>query len=231
MNKIVVFYDIEGHPVFQVLVRNVKKYTRQNIIFELVEDYIKNNIGEIDLKDEEIYSSVSWKVWTISDAAIYNTLFDLRLDYNKLIESEEENTDNKECVKELFCMGKGCKWMETVLLLRQNKIDSSQYNILTINNYTYVKTWTEQCKKILLANNYSKVFKFNEIMKDCDNNLIGDICFKYNNREYNHKFTFNIKKDKLVNIDCEYKIPFLRYVFNDIEKFLIRYSENISNLK
>ncbi|MDI0267312.1 hypothetical protein QIW52_15105 [Clostridioides difficile] len=79
MNRIVVFYDNEDHPVFQVLVRNVKKYTRQNIIFELVEDYIKNNIGEIDLKNEEIYSSVSWKVWTISDTGIYNTLFDLRL--------------------------------------------------------------------------------------------------------------------------------------------------------
>ncbi|HCQ5967489.1 TPA: hypothetical protein ACVT6Z_001438 [Clostridioides difficile] len=49
------------------------------MVFELVEDYIKNNICEIDLKNEEIYSSVSWKVWTISDTGIYNTLFDLRL--------------------------------------------------------------------------------------------------------------------------------------------------------
>ena len=60
MNKMVVFYDIEEHPVFQVLVRNVKKYTRQNIIFELVEDYIIDNRAEINLNDDEIYSSVRW---------------------------------------------------------------------------------------------------------------------------------------------------------------------------
>ncbi|MCC0739898.1 hypothetical protein [Clostridioides sp. ZZV14-5902] len=93
MNKMLIFYDEEGYPVFQALVRNVKKYTRQNIIFELVEDYIKNNIDEIDLKSDEIYSSVSWKVWTISDAGIYNTLFDLKLDYDSLIDNKESNVD------------------------------------------------------------------------------------------------------------------------------------------
>ncbi|WP_265328567.1 hypothetical protein [Clostridioides difficile] len=41
MNKILVFYDEEGYPVFQILVRNVKKYTRQNIIFKLVDSFIK----------------------------------------------------------------------------------------------------------------------------------------------------------------------------------------------
>lgn len=96
MNKMLIFRDEEGHPVFQVLVRNVKKYTRQNAIFELVEDYIKNNIGEIDLRDEEIYSSVSWEVCTITDTKVYNLLFDLKLDYDSLIDNKESNVDIEE---------------------------------------------------------------------------------------------------------------------------------------
>ncbi|MCC0642191.1 hypothetical protein [Clostridioides sp. ES-S-0049-03] len=96
MNRIVVFYDNEDHPVFQVLVRNVKKYTRKNIIVELVEDYIENNTGEIDLKDKGICDIVSWEVFTITDTKVYNLLFDLKLDYDSLIDNKN-NVDTRDC--------------------------------------------------------------------------------------------------------------------------------------
>lgn len=96
MNRIVVFYDNEDHPVFQVLLRNVKKYTRKNILVELVEDYIENNIGEIDLKDKGICDIVSWEVFTITDTKVYNLLFDLKLDYDSLIDNKN-NVDTRDC--------------------------------------------------------------------------------------------------------------------------------------
>ncbi len=96
MNRIVVFYDNEDHPVFQVLLRNVKKYTRKNILVELVEDYIENNTVELDLKDKGICDIVSWEVFTITDTKVYNLLFDLKLDYDSLIDNKN-NVDTRDC--------------------------------------------------------------------------------------------------------------------------------------
>ncbi len=87
MNKIIVFYDIEGYPVFQILVRNVKKYTRQNRIFKLVDSFIKKNINNINLNDGKIYDSSSWIIFTISKTGHYKLKLNLDIDYDILIKS------------------------------------------------------------------------------------------------------------------------------------------------
>ncbi|HBG5808321.1 TPA: hypothetical protein KQJ50_003084 [Clostridioides difficile] len=165
MNKIIVFYDIEGHPVFQILVRNVKKYTRQNRIFKLVYSFIKKNINNINLNDGKIYDSSSWIIFTISKTGHYKLKLNLDIDYDILIKKldikKSKRESNSKTERELFYIGTGwCKRKEIYnLLTRQNQIGYEDYDTLTIDGDVYIRTYNEKCRTILLHSNYQKILK------------------------------------------------------------------------
>lgn len=63
-------------------------------------------------------------------------------------------------------------------------------------------------------------YEFNEIVRDCEGDLVGDILFNYNNDTYRHEFTFNAKENELISIDYGWKIPFIKEVWEEIENHL-----------
>jgi predicted transcriptional regulator YheO len=71
------------------------------------------------------------------------------------------------------------------------------------------------------------LYEISEIIKDQDGDLLGAICFNYNNDEYEHEFTFVTSEKKLVSIDYGWKIPYIEEVWSEIENKLIKHS--ISN--
>ncbi|MCC0678198.1 MULTISPECIES: hypothetical protein [unclassified Clostridioides] len=165
MNKMLIFHDEEGHPVFQVLVTNVKKYTRQNVIFGLVDSFIKKNVNNINLNDGKIYDSFSWAVFTISKTRSYKLKLNLTVDYNVLIKKldikRSKRESNSKTEKELFYIGIGWFKRKEIynLLTTQNKIKYEEYDILTIDEDIYIRAYNEKCRTILFYNNYQKILK------------------------------------------------------------------------
>jgi len=82
-----------------------------------------------------------------------------------------------------------------------------------------------------------KRYKFNTIdlpdLGEYAGYALGTINFKYNNTDYDHEFLFRCKDIKngesmeMVTIDYGYKIPYIDEVWDEIEKYLIKYCEKM----
>lgn len=67
-------------------------------------------------------------------------------------------------------------------------------------------------------------YRFIDIAKDCDGDLLGMLEFTYNGQQRDHEFCFLTKTNELSSIDYGWKIPYVHDVFDQIEQILAVYA-------